>query len=387
MRLVVFSHKVCWLSSSSPSGYATDGGFPFQMGALSELFEATTLVVPCLAKAGQKGEVALTGHNLSIVPLTIPQGRDLWRKLALSWWLMRNIPTMIREMRRADAVHTPIPGDIGTIGMLMAYLMRKPLFVRHCGNWFVQKTAAEHFWKWFIERFAGGRNVALATGGDIKPPSQQNNSIQWVFSTSLTQAELQKCSANREPDFSCRLRLIIVCRQEKGKGSEVVIQSLPLLFDHFPHTTLDIVGDGRALDDLKQLVVSLGLQDRVTFHGKVNHDRVISLLQRADLFCYPTASEGFPKVVLEALACGLPVVTTRVSVLPQLIGSGCGNLIDEATPTNVAQAVLDCINDSQAYRAMSARAKETAWQYSLERWRDTIRDRLKSSWGQLKSDA
>src|ERR1044072_7829461 len=240
MRLVVFSHKVCWPNSSSPSGYATDGGFPFQMRALSELFEATTLVVPCMTTEGHHGEEVLTGHNLSIAPLTIPQGQGLWRKLALVWWFLYNLPTLIREIIRADAVHTPIPGDIGTISMLMAWLMRTPLFVRHCGNWFVQKTTAEHFWKWFIERFAGGRNVALATGGDIKPPSQQNGSIQWVFSTSLTQAELRKCASKREPNFSNSLRLIIVCRQERGKGSEVVIESIPLLLNRFPHTSFDV---------------------------------------------------------------------------------------------------------------------------------------------------
>ena len=50
--------------------------------------------------------------------------------------------------------------------MLFAFVLRKPLFVRHCGNWFVQTTAAEHFWKWFMVRFAGGRNVMIATGGD-----------------------------------------------------------------------------------------------------------------------------------------------------------------------------------------------------------------------------
>jgi hypothetical protein len=387
MRLTVFSHKPCWASSSSPSGYATDGGFPFQMRALSELFEGTTLVVPCSTSGSRDGEIPITGHRISLAPLTSLAGSDLGRKLRIPFWLLRNAPVLMSECFRADAVHVPIPGDIGTIGMLLAYLLRKPLFVRHCGNWCVQKTNAEHFWKWFMERFAGGRNVMLATGGAAAPPSERNGAIHWIFSTTLTEQELNENRARERPSGE-HVRLIIACRQDREKGAGVVIQSLPLIFQQFPNASLDVVGDGAALPQFKALATDLGVSDRVTFHGKVNHAQVISLLKQSDLFCYPTtASDGFPKVVHEALACGLPVVTTRVSVLPQLISSGCGILIDEATPEALAQAVSECLKDTNRYRAMSAQSIATARQYSLERWRDTIGDLLRTSWGPLQADA
>src|SRR5205823_17011 len=56
-RLVVISHKECWPSSQSPTGYATDGGFPFQMQALSELFASTTLLIPSGDVRDQVGEI------------------------------------------------------------------------------------------------------------------------------------------------------------------------------------------------------------------------------------------------------------------------------------------------------------------------------------------
>jgi glycosyltransferase involved in cell wall biosynthesis len=387
MRLVVFSHKPCWSSSDSLSGYATDGGFPFQMRALSELFDETTLVVPCFSLESRIGVSSLTGHNLSFAPLTLPSGSGLWRKAGLLFWLVRNSPVLMREIRRADVVHAPIPGDIGTIGMLLAFIFRKPLFVRYCGNWFVQRTTAEHFWNWFMQRFAGGKNVMLATGGASEPPSHRNPNVHWIFSTSLPEQELRACSRRRDRPASERARLIIVCRQERGKGIETVIESLPLVLKSFPGATLDVVGDGAELLNLKQLAVAQKVGSRVSFHGKVDHAKVLHLLQQADLFCYPTESEGFPKAVLEALACGLPVVTTRVSVLPKLIGNGSGLLVEKATPEALAQAVFDCLSDAERYCSMSARALETASQYSLERWRDTIGDFLRAACGPLRSDA
>lgn len=383
MRLVVFSHKPCWTSADSPSGYATDGGFPFQMRALSELFDSTTLVLPCGEPVTRAGEIALDGRNLSVAALTSVWGAGLTRKLVFGLWLLRNTPVLIREIVRADAVHAPIPGDVGTIGMVLALLLRKPLFVRHCGNWLKPATRAEHFWKWFMERFAGGRNVMLATGGAAEPPSAKSSEIKWIFSTSLSESELEPAQPRALSNAS-RAKLIIVCRQDRQKGTATVIQSLPLILQTFPEVTLDIVGDGPALPSFQQLTKALNVGDRITFHGKVNHEGVLALLKQADLFCYPTqASEGFPKVVLEALASGLPVITTRVSVLPELIGAGGGVLLDDATPETLAEVTVNALSDSKSYKRMSERAIETARRFSLERWRDDVGAHLLSAWGSL----
>lgn len=385
MRLTVFSHKRCWSSSHSPSGYATDGGFPFQMRTLSELFDETRLVVPCDSLGSHEGEIPLTGHHLSVVPLTPPRGQGLRRKAGLLCWLLRNGTVLIREVFRAEAVHTPIPGDIGTLAMLPAWIFHKPLFVRYCGNWFVQKTLAQRFWKCFMERFAGGKNIMLATGGGDNFPSLYNPAVRWIFASSLTEKELDECAAPGRKTSGTSPRLIIACRQEEAKGTSVVIESLPLILKDFPEATLDVVGEGNKLLAFKRQVETLGLQRHVVFHGRVTHEEVLERLHKADLFCYPTASaEGFPKVVLEALACGLPVITTRVSVLPQLMSNGCGVLLEERTPEALAEATYSCLSDEGRYRTMSTRAIRTAHQYSLEKWRDTIGAILEEAWGPLR---
>jgi glycosyltransferase involved in cell wall biosynthesis len=385
MKLAVVSHKYCWTSIASQTGYATDGGFPFQISALKELCDELRLLVPCSKGDGTVGEIPLGGPGIKIVPLTPPRGRGIWRKVAFLLWTAQSSTVLIREIRNVDAVHAPIPGDVGTMGMIIAFALRKPLFVRHCGNWFVQTTRAEHFWKWFMEKFAGGRNVMLATGGDVEPPSRSNPNVRWIFATSLTRDELRACNTSRPRSPLDSPRLIIVCRQDKEKGTGTLLQSLPNMINRFPEISLDVVGDGEDLPKFKTLTKELGLDSHVIFHGKVDHSRVLDLLKRADLFCYPTtASEGFPKVVLEALACGLPVITTRVSVLPELIGTGCGVLLDEVTPEALATATCDVLSNETRYRALSTQAVSTAENYSLEHWRDAIGDLLRANWTLLQ---
>ncbi len=351
-----------------------------QMQAISELFSETKLIVPCYKKKAEPGTTALNGHAMSVCPLPIPTGEGWRRKIAMISWFFKNGQVIFRELKQSDAVHTPIPGDIGTIGMLLAMLLRKPLFVRHCGNWLVRRTLAERFWHWSMEQFAGGKNVMLATGGAQEPPSARNSNVRWIFSTSLRKAALAD-AAPREISDSGELRLVIACRQEERKGTDVVIDSLPQILKVFPKATLDVIGSGSLLNKLKEQASKLKLEGKVTFHGKLEHSGVIDLLKKAHLFCYPTAaSEGFPKVVLEALASGLPVITTKVSVLPQLISSGCGVLLDAPSADLLAKAVTEIYSDEAKYHQMSIKAVETAQQYSLEKWRDSIGESLRRAW-------
>ncbi len=387
MRLTVFSHKPCWRNDASPTGFATDGGFPFQVAALTQLFDETVLLVPGYPRTTGLGEISLRGRNLRIVPLAPPFGSGLARKLLFPVWLLWTSPTILQEFHRMDAVHAPIPGDIGTVGMLLAWVFRKPLFVRHCGNWLRPLTLAEKFWRCFMEMSAGGRNVMLATGGAPTPPSQKNANVHWIFSSSLTQDELKSYSSPRSYPFSRAMRLIIVARQEKAKGAGAVIQSLPLLVGQFPKIEFEIVGQGSAILEFNRLAQELGIAERVHFAGKLNHEQVMQHLREAHLFVFPTtSSDGFPKAVLEGLASGLPVVATRVSVLPQLLGTGCGVLIDESTPEAVARGIAQALSDPLRYQAMSEKAIETAGQYSLEAWRDTIGSYLTGAWGPLRTE-
>src|SRR5262249_42372333 len=125
----------------------------------------------------------------------------------------------------------------------------------------------------------------------------------------------------------------------------------------------------------------------VRFRGNVDRGSVVRFLRDADLFCFPTASEGFPKVVIEALACGLPVLTTRVSVLPYLLSRGAGVLLDELSPEALAAGVRRCSRGAESCAPMSACALEPGRQFSLEKWQEALATSLPARWGPLRSSS
>jgi len=385
VNLVVISHKPCWMSTNSISGYVTDGGFPLQMAILSELFDQTTLLLPVQKSTPDAGMLPLTGSNLRVRPLGQLPNSQRERRLYTIPWLALNSFKILNEIMAADAVHIPIPGDIGTIGMLLAQLLQKPLFVRHCGNWDRRLTLAERFWRWYMERYAGGKRVFMATGESPVPPSQKNPNIQWIFSTSLSEKDIETFGAILPKQLSNPVRLITVGRQESGKNTGKIIRSIPLILNKGIDIHLDVVGTGTQLVKLQELAIQLKIENRVKFHGRVDHHSVFKLLQNADIFCFPTDSEGFPKAVVEALACGLPVIATPVSVLPNLIGDSAGIILRDKSEDAIAKAVIQLCSDRANYSRLSLQAKLIARNYSLERWSNVISMRLSAQWGDLKS--
>ena len=385
MKLLVVSHKETWKDAASPSGYSTKGGFPFQMKALSELFEETQILSLQRAPEPPSGLVPLTGYHLQVKTLPEPKGHDLERKLRLMLHLPRWLITIWREAANADAVHTPLPGDFGTIGMLVALLQKKPLFVRHCGRWGIPSSRFDAWLQRFLERIAGSRNVVMATGGADHPPSRRNPAISWIFSTAMTEAELQQTPIAKPWQPGKPLRLVTVGSLLPGKNISALIAALPLLGEQYPELSLEVIGTGRLLEDLQQQTRQMGLEDVVNFSGNLSHNEVLERLASSHVFVFPTLYEGFPKALLEAMACGLPIVASPVSVIPRLLEGGAGFLLGGQDAASIAAGISELLSDPEKMAAMGELARQRAQRYTLERWRDEIGQRLSGAWGeQLK---
>lgn len=385
MKLIVFSHKECWKSSSSPTGWATDGGFAFHITAIGSLFDEVEVLVPEV-NCHEKGEVYFSDSKVEITPISYNFGNGTLRKIKVIWWSLTRLPVLIKKIRGADLIHVPIPSDIGTIGMYLAFWLRKPLFVRHCGNWENQRTRAEKLWRRFFEKNAGHRLLALATGGNNTPPSHLNSHIHWIFSSSLLEKEIAKNGTQRTMVKGQKVRLITVSRQVSAKGTDTTLKALSLLQDS--NIFLDVVGDGPDLPFFIEMAKELNITSQVRFHGKCTHNQVLDLMKQCDLFCYPTrASEGFPKVVLEAMSCGLPVVTNPVSILPELVGKSIsGIILGEDTPEELSKVIQSIIADRTLYENISLNAINKAREYSLEAWALFIAQKLNDTFGwNLKS--
>ena len=131
-------------------------------------------------------------------------------------------------------------------------------------------------------------------------------------------------------------------------------------------STLVLVGDGPDRDATQQEVDRLGLTEDVRFLGKV--DRVADILRGSDLFLLPSSTESFGLAALEAMACAVPVVATRVGGVPEVVIDGeTGHLAPVGAVEDMIQGALDILQRPETHAAMRRRAAERALEFSVER--------------------
>ena len=147
--------------------------------------------------------------------------------------------------------------------------------------------------------------------------------------------------------------LVTVARLTEQKGHRYLLQALPHLLETWPQLCCVFVGEGELQDALKRMAIDLGVERACRFVG-VRED-IADILAAADLFVLPSLSEGFPFVLLEALAMGRPVVASRVNGVPELIEDHkTGLLVPPRDPQALARAIRDMLSDQTAASKMGA---------------------------------
>lgn len=160
------------------------------------------------------------------------------------------------------------------------------------------------------------------------------------------------------------MRVSAVGRLVPKKGFSDLIEAMRLLIDAGVEVQLEIAGDGEERQALADQVESLGLGEHVRFLGPQTQAEVRALLLRSDVFAAPCIEaadgnlDGLPTVVLEAMACGTPVVATSVSGLPEVVRDGeTGVLLPPGSPAELARALQQIAAGTIDTRALAEGAR------------------------------
>jgi glycosyltransferase involved in cell wall biosynthesis len=246
----------------------------------------------------------------------------------------------------------------------------------------------------FLERFSGARVISFH-GADLSDafspetcaPLWHRAELFLCRSQSLREQLLAKgCPANRvrlnytgvpvpeesparrPPDVARLepLRLLQACRFIPKKGLDATLHAVKLLKNNAVPASLTLAGEGPEEPSLRTLARELGIADQVTFTGFLAREQLEEAYRRHHLFVHPSRTtpegdrEGIPNSVLEAMAYGLPVVSTRHSGIPEAITDGQdGLLVEHPDPSALAAALQQLIDNPSLYERLSRNAHDT----------------------------
>ncbi len=150
---------------------------------------------------------------------------------------------------------------------------------------------------------------------------------------------------------------ISVARLSKEKDFGTLLRAVALARAEVPEFRLTIVGDGAERASLEQLTDELGLRDVVTFLGERRD--IPELLSQASFFVSSSKTEGISLTLLEAMAVGLPILTTRVGGNPEVVQEGVtGRLVEPLNPDALASGIVEMCRDRQTREQMGKAGRE-----------------------------
>jgi len=147
----------------------------------------------------------------------------------------------------------------------------------------------------------------------------------------------------KEHDADDPIHIISIRHLHYKYGLDLLISAAGIIQKQKPglNFVVDIHGDGPERENLQRQIDETGLQDCITLHGKVAPENVPELLREATMFVAPSREESFGVAVLEASACGLPVIGSRVGGLPEVILDGeTGLLFGKNNPGELADCII-----------------------------------------------
>lgn len=164
----------------------------------------------------------------------------------------------------------------------------------------------------------------------------------------------------------------------------VILEAIPLVLERYPEQRFLIAGPkAEAFPRIEQMVARLGIEDRVRFTGRITDAQKLELLRGAQIYLQPTLHEGFGVAIAEAMSCGLPVITSAVGAVPEVVGD-CAVFVDPDRPEQMAEAIIQLLADPECRarlgRASRRRIEELfAYEKRKARLAEILEDLLVSS--------
>lgn len=376
MTLGIVYHMPMWRDADGTLR-EVEGSFARYVDSLAPYFDQVSLCVPVLDAPSGPG-TAIRSQNVVLAPLPAFAG-----PVHFYPQLPRVLPRLARWVGSIDVLHCRIPSPAAAFAYALAKLRGRPSFVLIVGDLEALLPTMPYtgmkklLWRAYtafeernVQRMADG-SVAFANGAALA--HKHTRPHHTVIETTTTTIGAAQIGGRDDTCVGVPIRVLTVSRIDPRKGLRVLPATLAALVAGGDNVLVDIVGPpvGRPGEAEQRAILQeaerLAVGSRLRLCGPVALEELLPLYRDYDLFVLPTLpGEGIPRVLLEAMSSGVPVITTNVAGIPSLIRHEMNGLLVEPTADALAAAIRRLMTDGPLRRGLIARGYDTARAFTLE---------------------
>lgn len=293
--------------------------------------------------------------------------------------MLKTIPALVACFRHVDNGCDCSIFRIAQVESFMAYLLRRnrkapfavevvndPATFKDMPRWMM--VFSVHMVEKMCEK-ADGASYVTSAFLQSKYPSRRTKGDKNAFESSYSSIDLDSrdIKARKEWNGLETLTMIHVANalNDDTKGLSTFLKTAALVKSRGLSVKAVSVGDGTAIDRYKALSESLGLTDCVEFKGRLTgKERVFDALRQSDILVLPTRMEGLPRTVIEAMAMGLPCLSTPIAGIPELLEDE--NLFEPDDAEGFADRICALIQNPKELSKMSEKNLDVARHYTSD---------------------
>jgi glycosyltransferase involved in cell wall biosynthesis len=276
-------------------------------------------------------------------------------------------------MRQADHIHIRCPGNIGLIGCLVQVLFpKKSKTVKYAGNWDpkAQQPLSYKIQKWIVSNTFLTKNCKVLVYGEWQ---KQSKNIKPFFTATYNESSISdyKTQVPATP-FS----FLFVGSLVKGKRPMYAIKFVERLINNGISCTLDIYGEGFERGVLEIYCENNGLTEVISLHGNQDRETVQKRYKKSDFLILASKSEGWPKVVAEAMFWGCIPLATEVSCVPWMLGQGRRGILLTLNIDKDTSTFTKLLSKASHILKMQQEAQKWSHNYTLDSFEAEIKKLL-----------
>ena len=265
------------------------------------------------------------------------------------------------KSRKFDIIHTHAY-SAGTIGRMSAFLAGVPVIISHNHSVYDYYNRRYHFVEWFLSLITDRVVCVSDIANRFANETQRINARKLITIHNGIDSEytvLEKRTSGLRKELGIPVDHSVICtiaHLEEHKGVKYLLESASLLLQSRNDVSFLVVGEGRLKEKLKILCADLKIEENVVFAGE--RGDIPEILSLTDIFVLPSLREGLPLTILEAMACGKPVIATNVGGIPEVVKDGVsGILISPKDPEALHSAINELLGDREKLKKMGHNGK------------------------------